>query len=71
MTATKIEMFRIALVSTKGKARRYVSGTADKIEMAGRDEALHWNKREAKILTKAFNEEMVMQGMPQLFQIEK
>ena len=49
------ELFRIAVIGTNGKKRRYISGTADKIELAGRADALHWNKTEATILCDGLN----------------
>ena len=70
MTAMK-PLFRIAIVGTKGGARRYVSGTADAIEFADRSDALHWNKREAQIIAAAFNAEYARLKMTDKFQIEK
>lgn len=64
-------LYRIGVIGTKGKDRRYVSGTAEEIEMTGRVDALHWNKREAKILTKAFNDEFARLGREERFQIER
>jgi hypothetical protein len=62
---------RIGVIGTKGKGRLYVSGTEDEIELTGRVDALHWNKREATILTKAFNEEFERLGREERFQAEK
>lgn len=70
--ATNIpELFRIAVIGTKGRARRYISGTADKVKLSARADALHWNKREAFILADAFNTEFATSGRPERFQIEK
>ena len=63
-------LHRIALIGTKGKARRYIAGTADSIELSGRTDALHWNKREAGILADAFNAEFQRLGRAERFQIE-
>lgn len=64
-------LFRIAVIGTKGESRRYVSGTADEIEFAGRVNALHWDKRVAKILVDAFNAEFERANRPERLQIEK
>jgi hypothetical protein len=61
-------LHRIAVVGSK--PRRYVSGTAEAIELQGRDEALHWNRREAMILTDAFNAEFTRLGRAERFQVE-
>lgn len=65
------DLFRLGVIGTKGRARRYVSGTAEKIRLSARAEALHWNKREAFILADAFNFEFASAGRPERFQIEK
>lgn len=65
------ELFRLGVIGTKGRARRYVSGTADRVKLSGRADALHWNKREACILADAFNTEFASAGRPERFQIEK
>lgn len=65
------DLFRIGVIGTKGGARKYLSGTAKALEMAGREDALHWNKREAKILCDAFNAEFERIGRNERFQIEK
>ncbi len=64
-------LHRIAVIGTKGGRRRYVTGTAEKVELAGRSDALHWNKREASILADAFNAEMARLGRVERFQIER
>lgn len=64
-------IYRIGVIGTKGGQRRYVSGTANAIELAGRDDALHWNKREASILSDAFNVEFARLGRGERFQIER
>lgn len=66
-----MDLFRIAVIGTKGGARRYISGTAEKIALCGKRAALHWNKREAFILCDAFNTEFAQAGRPERFQIEK
>lgn len=65
------ELYRIAVIGTKGGNRRYISGTARAIELSGRREALHWNKRIATFLANAFNGEFADEGRPERFQIEK
>ena len=65
------ELYRIGVIGTKGGSRRYISGTADAIEMTGRNDALHWNKREATILADAFNAEFTRSNRPERFQIER
>lgn len=64
-------LFRIAVIGTKGAERRYVSGTADGVKITGREDALHWNKTEAKILCSAFNHAATAAGHAEQFQIEK
>lgn len=64
-------LYRIGVISTKGGDRRYVSGTAERIELSGRRDALHWNKRVAMILASAFNTEFAQSGRPERFQIER
>jgi hypothetical protein len=65
------DLFRLGVIGTKGRARRYVSGTADKIKLSSRAHALHWNKHEAFVLADAFNFEFASAGRPERFQIEK
>jgi len=64
-------LYRIGVIGTKGGNRRYVSGTANQIEIEARDDALHWNKREAKILCDAFNAEFIRLKRDERFQIER
>ena len=63
------DLYRIAVIGSK--PRRYISGTAENIELSGRADALHWNKRVAKILATAFNGEFADEGRDERFQIEK
>ncbi len=65
------DLYRIGVIGTKGGNRRYISETNGHVKIAGRDDALHWNKREALILTDAFNAEMERRGRNDRFQIEK
>lgn len=65
------DLYRIGVIGTKGDLRLYVSGTAEKVELSDRAEALHWNKREAGILANAFNVEFKRLGRPERFQIER
>ena len=67
----KSNLFRIAVIGTKGRSRSYISGTDDEIEITDRANALHWNKREAAILASAFNLEFAQMGRAERFQIEK
>ncbi|WP_188477282.1 hypothetical protein [Primorskyibacter flagellatus] len=64
------KLYRIAVVGTKGGDRRYISGTADQVEISDRANALHWNKREASILARAFTEHFLEIGRTERFQIE-
>ena len=64
-------LYRIGVIGTKGGRRQYVGGTAHEIDMCSRDDALHWNKREATILCDAFNAEFARKGRTERFQIER
>ena len=65
------DLFRIGVVGTKKPNRQYISSTNGSVCFSGRDDALHWNKTEAKILTDAFNNEFARLGRSERFQIER
>lgn len=64
-------LYRIGVIGTKGKTRRYISETDGDVALSYRADALHWNKNVALILTSAFNTEFAARGREERFQIEK
>ena len=66
-------LYRIRVIGTKGGARRYLATDAsgEGVAIVKRADALHWNKKTASILVKAFNDEFERIGRPERFQIEK
>lgn len=65
------QLYRIGVIGTKGQDRRYISETNGDVTIKGRADALHWNKKEAMILTSAFNTEFAGLDRPERFQIER
>lgn len=65
------DLYRIAVIGTNGKARRYLSGTLEAIDFSGKADALHWNKTEATILCDGLNLGLAREKRPERLQIEK
>lgn len=65
------QLYRIGVIGSKGPDRQYISETDGDVAIMDRAEALHWNKKEAMILTSAFNTEFASLGRPERFQIER
>ncbi len=65
------DLHRIGVIGTKGGQRKYIAGTPDAIELVAREDALHWDRATARILTKSFNEAFARLGRVERFQIEK
>lgn len=65
------QLYRIGVIGTKGQDRKYISETDGDVAIKGREDALHWNKKEAMILSSAFNSEFANLGREERFQIER
>lgn len=65
------QLYRIGVIGTKGRDRRYISETDGDVEIKDRSDALHWNKKTAMILASAFNSEFAALGRSECFQIER
>jgi hypothetical protein len=65
------QLYRIGVIGTKAQNRKYISETDGEVEIKGRADALHWNKKDATILASAFNSEFATLGLAERFQIER
>lgn len=70
MTRNTTDLFRIAVVGTKGANRRYLTRTAGEVSFGPRPDALHWSKTEATLLADGLNLGLAQQGRPERLQIE-
>ena len=66
-------LYRIGVIGTKGKERRYLSTgeSGEGVEIVDREDALHWNKKIAGIIARSMNVEFKRLGRSEQFQIEK
>ncbi len=65
--------YRIGVIGTKGKDRLYLTTdeTGKGVELVGREDALHWERKIAGIIARSLNVEFKRLGRTEQFQIEK